>query len=216
MDAIRRLRDLGSTILLVEEKAHEVLEVADTVAFMELGRLVWMGPCDQLDEERLAGHLPGDGDVSLRVVHWGTGNTGRLALRGVLQHPDLELVGLYVHNPDKVGRDAGELIGLDAAGVVATSDVDELLAIDADCLCYLGDGIGPRAAGAVEEMSRFLRAGRNVVSTSLNQLVNPKTAAGGAAGTVRGRRAEPGARRSSTTAPIPGSGATSSRSRCCR
>ncbi|HEU5305995.1 MAG TPA: ATP-binding cassette domain-containing protein, partial [Acidimicrobiia bacterium] len=55
MTAIRRLRDLGSTILLVEEKAHEVLEVADTVAFMELGRLVWMGPCDQLDEERLAG-----------------------------------------------------------------------------------------------------------------------------------------------------------------
>jgi ABC-type branched-subunit amino acid transport system ATPase component/branched-subunit amino acid ABC-type transport system permease component len=53
--AVRRLRDLGSTILLVEEKAHEVLEVADTVAFMELGRLVWMGPCDQLDEERLAG-----------------------------------------------------------------------------------------------------------------------------------------------------------------
>ena len=61
--------------------------------------------------------------MSLRVVHWGTGNTGRLALRGVLQHPELELVGLYVHNPDKVGRDAGELIGLDAAGVVATSDV---------------------------------------------------------------------------------------------
>ena len=61
MAAIRRLRDLGSTILLVEEKAHEVLEVADTVAFMELGRLVWMGPCDQLDEERLAGTYLGMG-----------------------------------------------------------------------------------------------------------------------------------------------------------
>ncbi len=61
MNAIRRLRDLGSTILLVEEKAHEVLEVADTVAFMELGRLVWMGPCDQLDEERLAGTYLGMG-----------------------------------------------------------------------------------------------------------------------------------------------------------
>ena len=55
------LRDLGSAILLVEEKAHEVLEVADTVAFMELGRLVWMGPCDQLDEERLAGTYLGMG-----------------------------------------------------------------------------------------------------------------------------------------------------------
>jgi ABC-type branched-subunit amino acid transport system ATPase component/branched-subunit amino acid ABC-type transport system permease component len=61
MHAIRRLRDLGATILLVEEKAHEVLEVADTVAFMELGRLVWMGPCDQLDEERLAGTYLGMG-----------------------------------------------------------------------------------------------------------------------------------------------------------
>jgi hypothetical protein len=115
--------------------------------------------------------------VTYRVIHWGTGNTGRLALRGVLQHPDLELVGLYVHNPDKVGRDAGELIGLDHAGVTATNDVDALLALDADCLCYLGDGIGPRAPEAIAEMSRFLRAGRNVVTTSLNQLVYPKTAA---------------------------------------
>jgi len=114
--------------------------------------------------------------MTLRVVHWGTGNTGRLALRGVLHHPDLELVGLYVHNPEKVGRDAGELIGLPSAGVLATSDVDALLALEADCLSYLGDGIGPRAGAAVEEMSRFLRAGTNVVSTSLNQLVHPKTA----------------------------------------
>jgi hypothetical protein len=115
--------------------------------------------------------------VTYRVIHWGTGNTGRLALRGVLQHPDLELVGLYVHHPDKVGRDAGELIGLDRAGITATNDVEALLALDADCLCYLGDGIGPRVPEAVAEMSRFLRAGCNVVTTSLNQLVYPKTAA---------------------------------------
>ena len=71
------------------------------------------GHADQIDEERLAEHLPGDGNVTYRVIHWGTGNTGRLALRGVLQHPDLELVGLYVHNPGQ-GRHAtpGELIGL--------------------------------------------------------------------------------------------------------
>ena len=55
------MRDLGSTILLVEEKAPEVLEGADTVAFMEVGRLVWMGPCDQLAEERLAGTYQGMG-----------------------------------------------------------------------------------------------------------------------------------------------------------
>ncbi len=111
-----------------------------------------------------------------RVIHWGTGNTGRLALRGILQHPDLELVGCYVHNPDKLGRDAGELVGLPAAGIVTTSDVDALLALDADCLSYLGDGIGPRGPEAVAEMSRFLERGVNVVSTSLNALVYPKTA----------------------------------------
>jgi hypothetical protein len=112
-----------------------------------------------------------------RVVHWGTGNTGRLALRGVLHHPDLELVGLYVHDPAKVGRDAGSLVGEPDTGVVATSDVDALVALGADCLCYMGDGIGPRAPEAVAEMCRFLEAGTNVVTTSLNQLVNPRTAA---------------------------------------
>jgi ABC-type branched-subunit amino acid transport system ATPase component/branched-subunit amino acid ABC-type transport system permease component len=52
--ALRELRDLGSATMLVEEKAREVMELADTVAFMELGRLVWIGPRDEADEERLA------------------------------------------------------------------------------------------------------------------------------------------------------------------
>jgi hypothetical protein len=115
--------------------------------------------------------------VTFRVVHWGTGNTGKLALRGVIHHPDLELVGLYVHDPAKVGRDAGELVGMPDVGVTATSDVDALLALGADCLCYLGDGIGPRSFEATDEMCRFLEAGCNVVTTSLNQLVYPRTAA---------------------------------------
>ena len=125
--------------------------------------------------------------MTTRVIHWGTGNTGRLALRGIIQHPELDLVGLYVHNPDKLGRDAGELIGLTPTGVVATSDVDALLALDADCLSYLGDGIGPRAPEAVAEMCRFLERGTNVVSTALNQLVYPATAAPRAARSARGR-----------------------------
>jgi 4-hydroxy-tetrahydrodipicolinate reductase len=110
-------------------------------------------------------------------VHWGTGNTGKLALRGIIQHPDLELVGCYVHNVDKVGEDAGVLAGVAPVGVAATSDVDALLALGADCLSYLGDGIGPRASDAVAEMSRFLESGCNVVTTSVNQLVYPRTAA---------------------------------------
>jgi ABC-type branched-subunit amino acid transport system ATPase component len=52
--AVAELRDLGCAVLLVEEKAREVLEVADTVAFMELGRVAWVGPRADIDEERLA------------------------------------------------------------------------------------------------------------------------------------------------------------------
>ena len=47
-----------------------------------------------------------------RVVQWATGNVGSRALRETIRHPDLELVGVYVHSPEKSGRDAGELAGL--------------------------------------------------------------------------------------------------------
>lgn len=110
-----------------------------------------------------------------RVVHWGTGNTGGPALRGVINHPDLELVGLLVHNPDKVGRDAGELCGLDPVGVTAISDPDALLAIEADCLVYMGD-YPMRPDAAIADVCRFLAAGRNVVSTSFLELTYPKGA----------------------------------------
>ena len=52
----------------------------------------------------------------LRTVVWGTGNMGRAAIRAVDAHPGLELVAVIVANPDKVGRDAGDLAGGDAAG----------------------------------------------------------------------------------------------------
>ncbi|MEX2031742.1 MAG: ATP-binding cassette domain-containing protein, partial [Dehalococcoidia bacterium] len=54
IEAIRELKELGSAVLLVEEKAREVMALADTVAFMELGRIVWAGPRDEADAERLA------------------------------------------------------------------------------------------------------------------------------------------------------------------
>ena len=47
--------------------------------------------------------------MALRVIQWSTGNVGRHALRLIHQHPDLELVGLWVHSADKAGRDACEL-----------------------------------------------------------------------------------------------------------
>src|SRR5437763_1761247 len=49
--------------------------------------------------------------MALRVIQWATGGVGRAAIEGVLGHPELELVGCWVHSPEKSGRDVGELIG---------------------------------------------------------------------------------------------------------
>jgi 4-hydroxy-tetrahydrodipicolinate reductase len=97
--------------------------------------------------------------VSLRVVQWATGNIGTYALRAEIEHPGLDLVGVYVHSEAKAGRDAGELCGLDPVGVTATRDVDEILALGADCVLYMP------ATGDIDEVTRLLAAGANVVTT---------------------------------------------------
>ena len=111
-----------------------------------------------------------------RVVQWGTGNVGRLALRAIIDHPDLELAGVIVHNPDKVGRDAAELCGLDQpTGVLATDDVDALLATQPDVVSYMATG-DLRPGEAVRDLCRVLRAGVNVVNTAVVPLVFPPAA----------------------------------------
>ncbi|MGQ0802462.1 MAG: ABC transporter permease subunit [Actinomycetota bacterium] len=52
--ALAELRDRGVALLLVEEKAREALALADTVAVMELGRIVWTGPREEADADRLS------------------------------------------------------------------------------------------------------------------------------------------------------------------
>ena len=59
-----------------------------------------------------------------RVVVWSTGGVGSIAIDAVHRRPDLELVGVWVHSQDKVGRDAGELAGGEPIGVTATNDAD--------------------------------------------------------------------------------------------
>src|SRR5439155_11791598 len=111
--------------------------------------------------------------VMSRVIQCSTRNVGRYALRGIVHHPDLELAGLWVHSEKKAGLDAAELCDLDeSTGVVATNDVEEVLAIDADCVCYTatGDLRGPEA---LEDLTRIARSGKNVVSSSLVPLVWP-------------------------------------------
>lgn len=100
-------------------------------------------------------------DQPLRVVQWTTGNVGRRTLRAILRHPDLELAGVFAHGDDKIGRDAAELCGHDQpTGVLATNDVDALIATGADACSY-----NPIWSD-VDLLCRLLESGVNVISTS--------------------------------------------------
>jgi 4-hydroxy-tetrahydrodipicolinate reductase len=113
--------------------------------------------------------------VTHRVVQWSTGHVGEHALRAILDNPALELVGLWVHSESKVGKDAGALVGRPDTGVLATNDVDAILDLHPDVVCYTATA-DLRPTEAVEDIARILASGANVVSSSLVQLLHPKTA----------------------------------------
>jgi hypothetical protein len=93
------------------------------------------------------------------VVQWATGNIGLRALREVIRHPDLDLVGVLVYDAAKLGVDAGELCGEAPVGVAATNDGAAVIGLDADCVLYM-----PRAL-VLDEVVAFLSSGTNVVTT---------------------------------------------------
>jgi len=98
-----------------------------------------------------------------KVIQWATGSVGRASLRAIIEHPQLELAGVLVFDPAKAGRDAGSLCGLPDTGVRSTTSVDELLAIDADCVCHC-----PRnTKSTTQELAEILESGKNVVSSAL-------------------------------------------------
>src|SRR5271155_4238775 len=96
--------------------------------------------------------------MSLRVVQWATGSVGVAAIKGILEHPELELVGCWVHSEAKNGKDVGDIVGASPLGVTATNSVDEVLALDADAVLY-----APLMPN-VEEVAALLRSGKNVVT----------------------------------------------------
>jgi 4-hydroxy-tetrahydrodipicolinate reductase len=101
-----------------------------------------------------------------RVVQWATGNVGSRALRRVIEHRDLDLVGVHVHGGGKVGRDAGELAGVAPVGIAAVTGVDAVIALRPDCVLYM-----PHVCD-VGDVCRLLAAGINIVSTRM-EFQNP-------------------------------------------
>jgi 4-hydroxy-tetrahydrodipicolinate reductase len=112
--------------------------------------------------------------MAYRTIQWSTGELGVITATGILGHPDLDLVGGWVHTEEKEGRDLGELCGLEPVGVLATRDRDALLAMDADCVCYTaGRGWMLNPMETVEELEQILGAGKNVVNATWPALVHP-------------------------------------------
>lgn len=103
-------------------------------------------------------NLP-DLDHRYRVVQWATGKVGARSLRGIIAHPTLELVGLRVHSESKEGLDAGELCGMAPVGVLATRNLDDIIALKPDCVMYMQEGYD------LEDVCRILEAGINIVTT---------------------------------------------------
>lgn len=104
--------------------------------------------------------------MSIRVAHIGTGNVGRLALTALIGNPEFEVTAVGVSTPEKVGKDAGELAGLDVVtGITAVGDIDAVLATEPDCVVYCAMG-DTRTPDAIKDCQKILEAGVDVVGSS--------------------------------------------------
>ena len=111
--------------------------------------------------------------MTLRVVHIATGNVGRIALGQLIEDPRFELAAVVVSDPAKVGRDAGDLAGLDVVtGITAADDLAAALATGPDCAVYCALG-ETRFLDALGDVRRILEAGVNVVASSPVPLIHP-------------------------------------------
>lgn len=97
---------------------------------------------------------------SLKTIVWATGSVGKFAIAGIVEHPELELVGVKVYSQGKVGKDAGEVAGIANTGVICNADAEALIAMDADCVFYCA------AQPDYDDLEAILRSGKNIVTTT--------------------------------------------------
>lgn len=111
-------------------------------------------------------------DKPLRVAVISTGWISSLSIRTIVRRPHLDLIGVWVHSAEKVGRDAGEIVGLGPIGVTTTGDLDDIIAAKPDCVVY-GAASAEMDAAAVRDYVRLLAAGLNVVTTNTPGMMFP-------------------------------------------
>ncbi len=107
-------------------------------------------------------------DQRYRVAQWGTGHSGMPALRALIEHPTFDLVGVYVYSDQKAGRDAGDLCGTPPTGVIATRNVEDIVAAKPDCVVYMPETYD------LDDLCRLLESGVNI-STLLEHFHDPES-----------------------------------------
>ena len=100
-----------------------------------------------------------------RVIQWATGPVGAAQLREIIANPDLELAGVFVYSPEKVGVDAGSIVGAPPTGVIATNDKARILALEADVVLHSAS----KAFGFErnnDDIVALLESGKSVITTT--------------------------------------------------
>ncbi len=115
----------------------------------------------------------------IRVVVLGTGNVSSYAIGAFARRKGYELVGVWAHEEtagDDIGKDAGEIrfAGGIHTGVTVTGDMDSLIDLKPDC-AFIGVNSPDLENTAVPIAEKFLKAGINVVGTSLSSMIHPST-----------------------------------------
>jgi hypothetical protein len=111
--------------------------------------------------------------MTIRVAQVATGNAGMLTLRQLITDDRFDLVAVTTSTPDKVGRDAGELAGLDVVtGITAVGDLDALIATGPECVVYCAMG-DTRPVEATNDVCKLLEAGIDVVGSAPGTLQFP-------------------------------------------
>lgn len=97
-----------------------------------------------------------------KVLIWGPGGLGAVCIWETLMLREFELVGVRCYSDGKLGLDAGEFVGLKPTGIKFSNNVDELLALDADCVIYLALDMG--VFHTDDEILKILESGKHLIT----------------------------------------------------
>lgn len=117
--------------------------------------------------------------MTYRVIQYATGVCGQAAVQAIVDNPGLELVGARVYDSSKAGKDVGEICGIGPIGIRASDREEEILALDADCVLWMGEAswMGNPAAAqqGIRDLCRILESGKNVITIVHAPFVHPGT-----------------------------------------